>query len=275
MRRKSRKKKSFSKKLWKIGILVLIFFLILDLYLLFDSSFFKIKSLEVNLEKIGCVTKDKILSENSLIGQNFFLLSGDFEKKIKDKYFCIKDIHLEKKFPDKIKLNISGREAVVVLVSLKTSEASISGLLENLSTPSSYLVSQDNISQEVLVDSEGIIFSKYEGGTLPKIFLTASDLNIGKKIEEEVIKNSLNIIEKVKTFGLSLQEARIYSKNTLYLSPTTNLPKLIFALNKDINVQLASLQLILEEAKIDMQEMEFIDLRYDKPIVKYIPKKKN
>ena len=158
MRRKSRKKKSFSKKLWKIGILVLIFFLILDLYLLFDSSFFKIKSLEVNLEKIGCVTKDKILSENSLIGQNFFLLSGDFEKKIKDKYFCIKDIHLEKKFPDKIKLNISGREAVVVLVSLKTSEASISGLLENLSTPSSYLVSQDNISQEVLVDSEGIIF---------------------------------------------------------------------------------------------------------------------
>ncbi|KKS13713.1 MAG: hypothetical protein UU67_C0020G0034, partial [Candidatus Daviesbacteria bacterium GW2011_GWB1_41_5] len=49
--------------------------------------------------------------------------------------------------------------------------------------------------------------------------------------------------------------------------------KVILSLQKDIPLQLASLQLITEKAKIDGRLIEVVDTRFNKPVVVYAPKK--
>ena len=61
--------------------------------------------------------------------------------------------------------------------------------------------------------------------------------------------------------------------NYLIVFPQVDNPKVFFRLDNEIDLQLASLQLILEKAKIDERILEFIDLRFDKPIVRFAPKK--
>ncbi|MBI4038755.1 hypothetical protein HY384_02235 [Candidatus Daviesbacteria bacterium] len=59
------------------------------------------------------------------------------------------------------------------------------------------------------------------------------------------------------------------------INPYSNNPRIIFRLSNSLDVQLASLQLILGKAKIDGSRLEFIDLRFDKPVLKFTPKESN
>lgn len=256
-RKQKRGKSKLISKIWKIGIGVLILFLTADAYLFVNSRFFNIKSVDVFLDKVGCTNENTIKNETSLFGKNFFLINAkSLEKQIKDKYFCIKLVNLSKTFPNKIKILVSGREAVAILAS-----------------DSASLANDSETTDQFLVDSEGILFARPQGENVPRIYLWADQLTLGKKIEVKIIGNSLIILEKIKSFGVNVKDARIYSKDNLIINPETEMPHIYFSLGKDIEVQLASLQLILTQAKIEMQEMEFIDLQYDKPVVKYAPKK--
>lgn len=275
MRRRKHKrvKSNLSSKIWKIGVGVLILFLILDSYLLVTSRIFNIKSLEVVLDKVSCVDENSIRNEASFLGENFFLLDNrGFEEQMKVKYFCIQSVKLLKTFPDKAKIEVFGREAVAVLAQL-TSESTLSGALENLASSSSSTLAQEKIESEFLVDRDGVVFLKDRLDNLPVIYFLGGALNTGNSVGEGLIKSSLKILEKLKSFEVEIKDAKIYSQNILLIIPDTQKPRIIFAMDKNIEVQLASLQLILTQAKIDMQEMEFIDLRYDKPIVKYVPGK--
>lgn len=270
-KRKAGKSKRLST-IWKIGVGILTLLLLIDVYLLITSRIFNIKSVDVILDKVNCIDENSIKQEVSVFGKNFFLINGrKLEKQIKDKYFCIKYADFKKEFPNKIKIKVFGREAIAVLVLLKDEEASKSASLEETASSSAH-ISKDSISDEFLVDSEGVIFSKAVQINAPRLYFWGK-LTLGKKIAETIIENSLIILEKLKTFGVFVNEAKIYSNNILLLNPETNKPIMIFSLTDKVEIQLASLQLILTQAKIDKEEMEFIDLRYDKPVVKYAPKK--
>ena len=80
---------------------------------------------------------------------------------------------------------------------------------------------------------------------------------------------SLTILDKVKIYRLSITEASIFEDVLM----NNTAPKIIFKLRNDIDKQIASLQLILEKAKMETSKLEFIDLRFDKPIVRIAPKK--
>jgi len=45
--------------------------------------------------------------------------------------------------------------------------------------------------------------------------------------------------------------------------------KIYFNLEEDMAFQLASLQLILNQDKIEKDKVEYIDLRFDKPVISY------
>lgn len=239
----------------------LIPLIILSLFVL-RSDFLKIKSIDVRLNKISCAGGNQIKDTSLLLGQNIlFLNSSQAKEKIENKFICVKDVTISRHFPDKVNLLVSGRLPVAVLSLLNNAEATSSTAL-NIATPSA-----QTAPESFLVDDEGIIFSKESQDNLPKIYFNNANFIVGSKLENET-KDTLKILEKVKTFSLDPQSLVVSDHYLIVFS----VPKVIFRLGENIDIQLASLQLILEKAKIDDVRPEFIDLRFDKPTVRFAPK---
>ncbi len=156
-------------------------------------------------------------------------------------------------------MQILNREAIAVFASLKSEKASLSA------TPSA-----DLVLDYYLIDNEGVVFGK---GTpdlnILKIYIFNREIFIGRKLPGE-ISNVIKILDKIKTLGIQINKAWI-NQGTFIITSSQGVSQIIFRLEGDINIQLASLQLILDKAKIDLKELEFIDLRFDKPVVKFAP----
>lgn len=262
------KKRGFARFL-KIIFLPLAVLFILIAFLIARSNFFLIKQIEITGDKIDCVDSDQLKNASGLLGQNFFLLrEKKLQEKLKKKFVCIKNVSFFRLIPDKVKLEIISRKPATILFILKDKQASPSSLIDNIATPEAG-VSEDRY----IVDNEGVVFSKsMDEVSIPRIYIYDSDIAVGKKLENSFINNSLKILDKIKTFGVTVKKSWI-SEDFFIINPDTSDPKIIFRLNDRIDIQLASLQLILTEAKIDLKELTFIDLRFDKPVVRFAPKK--
>lgn len=243
----------------------------LGIYILFFSNLFIVSKIHIKTEKLDCVSADDLRKESKVRGQNLFLVNiVEAEKRLQDGFICIKSAELKRQPPDRIRLEVTSRHPAALLVLLKK---------ENISTESAQASSSASLDfskldpkKSFLVDTDGIIYSQNtENINIPKIYLWDDNLELGKKVSAELIKNSSIIIEKLGSFGMLVNEAKLLSENTLIINSS---PKIIIALKKDIISQLASLQLILEKAKIDEESLEIVDLRFDKPVVKFNPKKK-
>lgn len=262
---RSQKKHNFSN-LPKIVLAVFVIIFVAAIFLITRSGFFIIKQIEVTSNKVSCADEHQLKTYSGLLGQNFFLVnSGQVAKDIKLKFICVKNVTLTRSFLDKssffdkVRIEVTPREPVAVLVLLKEKEVTRFAVEENLATPSA-----QDVEDSSLVDDEGVIFSKDTGGIyVPKIYSYAPDI---------LLNNALKILDKVLVFGIEVKDTLI-NTGFFIINPSGDRPKIIFRLNDEIDIQLASLQLIQEQAKIESKELEFIDLRFDKPIVKFAPKK--
>lgn len=260
--------RTFKKKtgfLVKILIFSIVILFLLLVYIIIKYPIFAIKNIDIEKQNTECIDDLKIKDSSKILGQNFFLIeTKKIEENLKLNFFCIKKVFTKKEFPNKIKLTILGREAKVVITSLKDGEATISALLENMATPSA-----KDFSGSYLADDEGVIFEKANiGMDLPKIFVYRHKINLGDQILQ--VRDSVKILDKIKSFGIDMKIISILDDFLI----TETQPKILFNLKGEIDTQLASLQLILNQAKIDSNSLEFIDLRFDKPIVRFAPKKK-
>ncbi|MBI2018985.1 hypothetical protein HYS96_04780 [Candidatus Daviesbacteria bacterium] len=261
-----RRKNNNSKRnlLKKIFIFALFILILLAIYFFFNSSLFKIKNISLKTESLDCLgNNEEIKKDSEIVSQNtIFFNSKNVEKKLKNKFYCIKTIIFAKKFPNGMELTIIGRKAEAKLIPLPIYEATASSNLENIATPSA--------TDIFLVDGEGKVFSKGDlAGDLPIILIYKGSLNLGENLGVYII-NALKILNKIGPFGIDSKLSKIATGEFLV---TGTVPKIIFKLTEQIDIQLASLQLILEQAKIDQSRLEFIDLRFDKPVVRFAPKK--
>lgn len=287
-----RKKKIRFSKLSKITLIFIPILIALSVYLFFRTGFFTVKEIEVKGDNVICTDKNQLINK-SFYGFNFFFLDKQkIENTLKDKFICIKSINLGRSFPNKIIIDVNSRKPSAILITILNQQASPAALIKNnLATSSA-----EPIKDSFLVDDEGIVFSK-NGITelsIPKIYSYDSEIIVGQKIGD-IIKNALKILDKVKSLGLKINQSWI--ADGLYIlqaenQESGNMTKIIFQLDsktslmsdKQLDIQIASLQLILAEAKInrrtvpaevgmDSGNLEFIDLRFDKPIIKLAPKK--
>lgn len=269
---KRRKSSKISGILIKISLVI---FLLLVFILIFASirlGFFSVKEVEVEAKELGCVDENQLKDSSTVLGQNFFLInSSKIEANLKKKFLCIKSVVISKSLPDKLKLQVSTRQPLAAIITLKDKQASLSSLIDNIATPEA-----EKIQESYLVDEEGVVFSKDTGGLdIPRIYLDDTKIDFGKELD--FIRSSLKILDKVKTFGIKPMQSWI-SDGFFIINPPAQPqagPKIIFRLSDKIDIQLASLQLILAEAKINHRTIEFIDLRFDKPVVKFAPEVKN
>lgn len=279
----NRKKAFFLLKLIPIGITLITIF-----YLVFFSNLLRIEDLIIENDKADCISNEDITSLSKLLGNNILFLEKNlFEKQLINKFPCVKKTEISWSIPKKVVIKIYGRNAAVILNILKLpeSESTTSAILGNSiseGTSSSKLLEATSSSifnfhyQEKVAsfisDDEGFIFSdRVENLNIPEIYITAENIPIGKQIENNLIKNSINIINNLKSYNLNSKRSEIFED---YLLIDDN-PKIAFSLKKDVSIQLGALQLILNKAKIDSEKLEFVDLRFDKPVIKYTPEKKD
>ncbi len=225
-------------------------------FALVRSGLLTIKKIDIEAKDILCADSDLLRKTSGFLGQNFFLTDfSKIEVRIKNKFSCVKSVSLSKTFPGKVKLAFSPRQPFAKLISLKNEISTNSAELTNIATPSAL-----DIKSSYTIDDEGVTINTVNDDNILKVYVADTEIPM---------PDLLKILSKIKIFKLDASEAFVF-QDYLIIS---GWPKIIFKLGSKIDTQLASLQLILNEAKIDFSLLEFIDLRFDKPVVKFAPKK--
>lgn len=73
------------------------------------------------------------------------------------------------------------------------------------------------------------------------------------------------IRNEFKTKNLEIKDSQINGE--VFKVSLNNDQVIIFSLTKDLNIQLNSLQLIIDRSRIEGRNIKQIDLRFDKPII--------
>lgn len=261
--------------------LISCIFIALIFLLIWKFNFLNINKLDIEINNVDCVTEENIKTDINIIGKNILFFNGeDTNKKILAKYPCIKNIRWEKEFPKKINADIIGRNAFIRVARYSTP---VTSALVNLeATPSSTAASLDwslpNVSdKEFLSDETGFIFEEnsiFKESTevkLPLLFFPDRSFKITDQLDANLFTKLVAILEKFYQTGFIQPDLSAQLRFKLVDSAllVNSDQKVVLSLSKDIFRQLASLQLILQKAKIDGRAMDIIDLRFDKPIVVY------
>lgn len=259
------------KDFLKIFLLPVFFFLSALVAGLVFSDFFKIKNVSFSPENFPCGVVKEVRKTVNIEGRNFFLVDPtEVENKITRKFPCIAKIELKKNLPSSAKITLVPRQAVAIIspileksaldLNLKEASASTEAAILDFSVSSS--------ERRFLVDSSGFVFLQTTNvDNLPIIFL-ADEVGVGKVIKNNVVKKIGELLKLLKSFSNLPRTIKVSSDQILVDADT----KIALSLKKDYYRQLASLQLILEKAKMNSKRMERIDVRFDKPIIMYSPK---
>lgn len=249
-----------------LSLLIIVFLFLAATFYFIQTDLLIIKKIDILSDNMSCVDKAQVKSTLNFFGKN--ILSLDLKRReetLKSKFLCIKKIDFLRSFPDGLKINVFQRKAEIILVPLKEKFASDSAIDVLIDTPASQSADILDGEEEYVVDNEGVIFSKNNVENLNKVYMY-SNLSVGQKIDGNFIENLLKVFEKLKTFGINTDMSLVEKENLILVNLKL---KIILRIDRKIDSQLAALQLILENAKIGDKEIEFIDLRFDKPVVRY------
>lgn len=261
----------FIEHVFGIKKLFLIIFLVSTFYFI-SSDFFIIKKIDILSENLPCVDNSNLKSKMNLYGKNILFLDlKKGEDSLKSKFLCIKKIDFSKSLPDGLKISVFQRKAEIILTSIKGKFASDSAIEKLIVMPATQSAQILEGGQDYVVDNEGVIFSKTNDENLDRVYIPL-DLSLGQKIDGDLIKNLLKMLGGLKTFGINTDISVIELENLIFINSR---PKIIFRINAEVDSQIAALQLIQKNAKINDKEIEFIDLRFDKPVVRYGKRQSN
>lgn len=248
-----------------ISFILLLLTIIFSLIYLFKSITFK--KLVINIDNADCIDKKQVENIVRISNKNFLTYSFETEKQtLEKKIVCIKAINFKKSFPDKLAVNIYARKPSVIFFTAMESSSSARNIDEiiNPATDSAKILPE--FLNNFVSDDEGVIFSKAAKDGIYKVNLLNQQLKIGDKIDIEIIKGILQIFINLNSLGINAWQNYLDSKD-FYIKGDSKI--IILNLNNKLNTQIASLQLILQKAKIENENIEFIDLRFDKPVVRY------
>ncbi len=251
----------------------------------------KLTRFDIELSAINCAAFPEIEGFLNSKNMNYFYYNSTLlESDLRQKFYCIGNIEQEIYYPNRLKLKLTGREGKYVIKTINTeidTNPQIVLTLEQLNaTESTSQAFPPQVLKQILdtyqqastsglyvVDHEGVVFENAQtDATLPRIVLFGKDPRIGQKIADDLISKVDQISAKLTQ--LDLDTANLIVVGDRLIVDTT--PRVTFSLNKEIPRQAASLQLILRQAKMnldpektDSRSVESIDLRFDRPVVVY------
>jgi hypothetical protein len=251
---------------WKklLKILGFILFLILIGFWL-KSDFWQVKRVDCQFNQLNCNAEIASKVRDLSLGQHLLFFPRQLvSDKIKENYPQVHFVKIKKRLPDKLSFELTSRNPVAALARELFSEpgATLSGELKNpkFSLTGTYY----------LIDQEGIVIQKVDANPNLPLILVKNDLQtkVGEKIAQEEVQKTIEILMGMKlrllepkvSRPVSFREIEIWLENEILV---------LFDGQKDIGVQLDSLQFIYSRSKIEGKQIKKIDLRFDKPVVLY------
>lgn len=248
--------------LLSIGLVVGLFLIVRQLLL--------VKQVAVQFNNLVCddpVEIQRVLNQwqrQTIFDQ--FRVDGAFYRK----FWCVSQVEVTKKLPNNLEVKVEGRRPVAVIFqeSSLSAQIDLSQLEATSASRTAWLnwgEGQHDPNREFWVDHLGFLFAKAQSiDGLPQVYWVNDELEVGKQLNDEQLRNLELIIQKLGPMQLMrVNEAG----NLMLVKPDKK--RLLFSLNRDVNVALASLQLIQQKSKIESKEVDLIDLRFDKPVVIY------
>ena len=218
-------------------------------FMLFAGAFFSINSFfsvrEIRVTSNG--GRQDLKSVEVLKNKNLLLINiNDSQNILYSANPDIKTISIEKKYPSTLDISVVFDEPLAALV-----------------------VSQGFF----ILSSEGrILYKVHDNKTnLPKINyyqkLNYSQFSSGETIDYKDIKTALYFLRKTRDLGMQVNTIDIKGLDMIAL----NLDKkmILFTTEKDLNTQGYELEVVARQLKIQGKEFVALDLRFDKPVVKF------
>ncbi len=261
------------------GVIILIFLI------KFINESLKVKNIKINVDKLTCVENDEITQRiKSQIKNTFFINSTQLEKDIKKKYYCVVLVNIKRSGLNKLEVEIKQRVPIAKVIKTESqnldsliavAEATASSEAANLKYPD-FSVTEASAGTSFAMDSQGMLFAKnIDDQNLQIIYDATDELTLGKVILEGKALEIIKLIERIKQIPMDINTVKVEGDKLLIDTK----PKLVFGLDRNLNTQFASLQLILLKAKMNSGEIsatspkskqiEIINLRFDKPVVRY------
>lgn len=265
------KRNSLSTTTKRVLLLFLVMLMIVGLAL----PLVKISKVQIKGQP-SCASADQLKNGAQLNNQSwFFFDAGRVKKRLLEQFPCLADVNLVRLLPEAVVIEVVERQPILVVEPVQ--QTSLTDLVQLEATPSSSAAqltptSPSSPSASFLVDRLGVIFSQdlSRASSLPHVWVVGSQLSLGQTMKGEMVNKMVTILKKLQQLQLPVDQAKQVDQLLLVSGQT----QLIFSLEKDERVQLASLQLILQKAKIDSKPIDRIDLRFDKPVVVYSSVKK-
>lgn len=248
---------------WKRWFKILGLLLLLALiYVFLRSDFWRVKEVKCRFNQLDCNQEiAEQITELSLGKNLLFFPRQTTMKKIKEILIQVDTVSIKKIIPNKILFELSSRKPVVALaVELSPESESTVSAKPQFSLTGVYY----------LTDQQGVVVKKMEESQNLPLILFKSDpqFKTGEKITQEEVRRVIEIIVEMKLRLLQPKVSRIISPREIEIW-LENETLVILNGQKEIDVQLDSLQFIYSRSKIEGKQIKKIDLRFDKPVVVY------
>jgi cell division septal protein FtsQ len=239
-----RKAKGKQKLFLEFLLIIIVLSAIAGVFYFFSSQYFAIQLISCEKNNFSCDQETEFFDD--IKGQNIFTVdTAKLKNKIKDRLMYVKNLEVKKQYPNKITIKINERQPQAAL-------------------------SQNN-SLWYYVDESGFVFSQsYEAQDLPKINYKNYNLNLflGQQISNDTVLKTIEIASLLKNNFVPFKEIKLNSQSEIIVELDSELQAFMSS-NREVQIQVESLQFILRLSKIEGRLPASIDLRYAKPVVKY------
>lgn len=235
--KKYKKKKSILKNRFFFYFLLIIFCIFFFYYFFIFSNVFQVKNIEVKGEQFNreqdilSVIEPFLEKKIIFITNSIFLINKTYIKNaLLDTFLSIESIEVSKIFPRKISINIKEREAKVI------------GQYQD---------------KEYLIDEQGLVFRLKEKEYQLPLFVFDEQIHL----KDEVLSKTL--IKQIVNINKSLEPDYLIYEGEDVAAIIGN-TKFIFDMQKSITQQIEDLFLLLERHELKIENLEYVDLRFDK-----------
>lgn len=243
----------------KIVYIILLILILNHLFpRLYKSSFFKIQKIYL--------TSEIEIDKNFLLpffNKSYLEINvGNIASQITKKYPEIDSIVIKKTFPNSVSLTVIKRTPVAIAVNGLLTQNSIEG--EASDSVNIKYGFEKKEGQEFLIDIKGSLLEKKEVN-LPIIGLDLQNKVPGDSMASPTVLFMLQTLQKLteKPYWIVSQDEKI-----VFFNPDGSL--VLLDSSKNLAEQLSSLQLITNRFRIEGRKFEYLDLRFQKPVVKFL-----
>ncbi len=214
-------------------------------YVLDISDFFKISEIEIIGTKSFVSHRDlKEIIQTKLYGKNILTIDSDgSERALSNIFQGAKNIIIERKFPNKIIVQVSERTPLA--------------LIYNSESPSVFMVDEDGYVLGIVDENTtNLAKIRYEGNIKVGVFINKTLVPVYLELTQVLSK------EDIKASSMSFYPSHV----EVYLDTGV---KTFISSEKNIINSIKVLVLILRQISLEGRQPRSVDLRYDKVIVSY------